>query len=132
MKAVKSMTVTAVPWSERQGSARQLPSPIPQPAHGEPEIYRSLAVAIFDFRIRRRTGVFSDDSVDHEFESKGIMTPRRSDSGHLCFFKYLKLLQKIVTCGFFIPPLGFVGFCTGNDSKGLALCAARSHIVAVR
>jgi hypothetical protein len=23
-------------------------------------------------------------------------------------------------------------FCTGNDSKALALCAARSHIVAVR
>jgi hypothetical protein len=23
-------------------------------------------------------------------------------------------------------------FCTGNDSKALAFCAARSHIVAVR
>jgi hypothetical protein len=32
----------------------------------------------------------------------------------------------------FAPPNGFNWICTGNDSKPLALCAARSHIVAVR
>jgi hypothetical protein len=109
-----------------------LPSPIPQAAHGELEIYRALAFAIFDFRIRRRRGVFSDDSVDHEFESKGITLPRGRASGYLYFFKCLKLQRKIETCDFYVPPPGFVDFCTGNESKALALCAARSHIVAVR
>jgi len=33
---------------------------------------------------------------------------------------------------FFAPVPNFLTFCTENDSKGLALCAARPHIVAVR
>jgi hypothetical protein len=44
----------------------------------------------------------------------------------------LKLLSKMENCDFYAPPADVVRFCTENDSKALALCAARSHIVAVR
>jgi hypothetical protein len=44
----------------------------------------------------------------------------------------MKLQGKITSCDFFTPPPNAVIFCTGNASKALAFCAARSHIVAVR
>jgi hypothetical protein len=47
-------------------------------------------------------------------------------------FNYLKLQPKTVSFDFSATLQNSVDFCTGNDSKALALCAARSHIVAVR
>jgi len=45
---------------------------------------------------------------------------------------YLKSLKKDTDVAFLSNPVADVIFCTGNDLKTLALCAARSHIVAVR
>jgi hypothetical protein len=44
----------------------------------------------------------------------------------------LKQWLKIVFCCFFTMPPSLVNFALENDLKGLAFCAARSHIVAVR
>ena len=44
----------------------------------------------------------------------------------------LKLLNKDPAVAFLSNSAAGVIFCTGNDLKTLALCAARSHIVAVR
>jgi hypothetical protein len=88
--------------------------------------------AVFDFRIRPGTGVFSDDSADHEIESSGKMAPQRGFPGFGDMFKYLKSQPKTVEFDFFATLKNSVDFCTRNDSKALALCAARSHIVAVR
>jgi hypothetical protein len=46
--------------------------------------------------------------------------------------KYLKSLKKCADVAFLSNAAADVIFCTGNDLKTLALCAARSHIVAVR
>jgi hypothetical protein len=53
-------------------------------------MYRAASVAVFDFRIRLSRGVFSDDNVDHEFESCGIMPLRRGFPGLGGMLKYLK------------------------------------------
>jgi hypothetical protein len=44
----------------------------------------------------------------------------------------MELQEKIIGCDFFVASANAVIFCTGNVSKTLAFCAARSHIVAVR
>ena len=54
----------------------------------------------------------------------------RYDRGWI--FKYLILSNENVCCAACLPSSSYAEFCTGNDSKALALCAARSHIVAVR
>jgi hypothetical protein len=46
--------------------------------------------------------------------------------------KYLKSQRNTVFYAFSATLRNSVDFCTENDSKALALCAARSHIVAVR
>jgi hypothetical protein len=60
------------------------------------------------------------------------MAPRCGFPGFGDMFKYLKLLPKYPKLDFYATLQNSVDFCTGNDSKALALCAARSHIVAVR
>jgi hypothetical protein len=40
--------------------------------------------------------------------------------------------MKVTDVAFLSNPAADAIFCTGNDLKTLALCAARSHIVAVR
>jgi hypothetical protein len=44
----------------------------------------------------------------------------------------IEFIIKFTACDFFDPLPQGVRFCTGNDPKRLALCAARSHIGAVR
>jgi hypothetical protein len=79
-----------------------------------------------------RIGVFSDDTIDHEFESETIIAwqGRGSDLG--ADFKYLESQPKIARAGFFADSPGVSSFALENESKTLAFCAARSHIVAVR
>jgi hypothetical protein len=69
----------------------------------------------------------------HEYESveqeKSAAAAAR-DPFHLR--NHLKSLRKNPDVAFLSNPVPDVIFCTGNDLKTLALCAARSHIVAVR
>jgi hypothetical protein len=78
-----------------------------------------------------RNGVFSDDNVDHEFESMGVMAWRQRLADACVVFKHMKVLIKPE-----IPALMHSSlpaeFYAGNTSETLAFCAARSHIGAVR
>jgi hypothetical protein len=47
-------------------------------------------------------------------------------------FKHLKSQQKILEADLFSDSPGDSNFALENESKALAFCAARSHIVAVR
>jgi hypothetical protein len=47
-------------------------------------------------------------------------------------FKYLESQQKKRLTRFFAGSPGVLNFALENESKTLAFCAARSHIVAVR
>jgi hypothetical protein len=76
--------------------------------------------------------VFSDDNIDHEFESKAMMAQAQGLCCRDEAFKRLKLQGKTIGCDFLAPPPNPVIFALENDSKTLAFCAARSHIVAVR
>jgi len=60
------------------------------------------------------------------------MALRYDFAGFGGMFKYLKLRLKAIVCDFYETLQNSVNFCTENDSKALALCAARSHIGAVR
>jgi hypothetical protein len=59
-----------------------------------------MASAIFDFRISLRSGVFSDDSFDHEFESRAAIALGRPLFGVAGMPKRLESGQKIVGRGF--------------------------------
>jgi hypothetical protein len=84
------------------------------------------------FESTSRRGVFSDDTIDHEFESTAMMAQAQGFCDGDEVFNRMKLLGKTVGCDFFVPPPYPVIFALENDSKALAFCAARSHIVAVR
>jgi hypothetical protein len=73
-------------------------------------------------------GKFPMTELDHEFESKKIARDRRTRKITFVYIKHLVLLYNFGKSA----PDGLKWPCTGNDSKALALCAARSHIVAVR
>jgi len=69
----------------------------------------------------------------HEYESVEREKPAAAavrDPFHP--HNHLKLLKKVTDVAFLSNPTADAIFCTGNDLKTLALCAARSHIVAVR
>jgi hypothetical protein len=67
------MTVTEVPSGEGRRISRLLPSPILQAAHGVRRLIGHRHQLFFGFRISLRIGVFSDDGIDHEFESTAKM-----------------------------------------------------------
>ena len=80
------------------------------------------------FESARETGAFLLNVDDHEVESTTIMHRRNVPEAPPFSDILLKKLGKLVNAG-------FPGVCENrkeNDSKTLALCAARSHIVAVR
>jgi hypothetical protein len=93
---------------------------------------RRLDQLFFRRRISLRSSVFFADTRDHEFESSITLTRKPHLSGRRLACNQLKSQEKSVRCDFFVPPAGALTFCTENESKALALCAARSHIVAVR
>jgi hypothetical protein len=69
-----------------------------------------MASAIFDFRISLCRGVFSDDSLDHEFESRAATALGRRLLGVGGMPKRLESRQKTVGCGFFALQCGPVNF----------------------
>ena len=85
-----------------------LPSSIQQAAHG----YPALAAGILNAESDPRSGVFSDDVVDHEIESLLVMAPewRTFDVGET--FNHLKTRGKTVERGFLALSPNPVGFCT--------------------
>jgi hypothetical protein len=94
---------------------------------------QQLIFSIFSaLRISLRIRVFFDDGGDHEIENLKLMA--REQRGPLggVPINYLKSYQKMPPCDFFVVSANSVIFCGGNNSKALAFCAARSHIVAVR
>jgi hypothetical protein len=70
--------------------------------------------------------VHENESVERE---KPAVTAVR---GPFRLRNHLKSLMKVTDVAFLSNPAADAIFCTGNDLKTLALCAARSHIVAVR
>jgi hypothetical protein len=92
-----------------------------------------LGISYFSrHRISRRDGEFFDDSSDHEFENSPVSGPKARRSGVGVGLKYLESRSKIACAKFFAGSHGVSNFALENESKALAFCAARSHIVAVR
>src|SRR5258708_12740765 len=96
-------------------------------------MFPSTAFAIFRLRISLCRGVFSDDARNHESDSAAaIMTRGSSSFSADDTSKQLKSLRKVVGCDFFSAAPEFANFARENESKTLAFCAARSHLVALR
>jgi hypothetical protein len=109
---------------------RLLPSPIPHAAH-RCERRRRLCSPFFGvrigFRINRIKSVFCADAVDHEIESwRAMVKVETKPSRNILEFQYY------IPDPVLLPGQQPCEYCMENSSKGLALCAARSHIVAVR
>jgi hypothetical protein len=75
-----------------------------------------------------RGGVFSANAADHEVENTTIMHERNVSADPVIQCKLSNLQHKHLIPG--NAPLCKI--CMENEPKMLALCAARSHIVAVR
>jgi hypothetical protein len=134
MKAVKSITVTALPWV-RAGDEESVGSCLAQSCNARTGYGGRSGVRIsyfFDVRISSRSGVFFDDISDHEFENSATMAPWIARSSAGVTFKYLKSRRKTDRSRLLPARLGVSNFALENDLKALAFCAARSHIVAVR
>ena len=80
------------------------------------------------FRIGLRSGAFFLKIADHEMESTTIMHRRNVHNVGPLLLITLNFNGKMTRRRF--GPLCRI--CMENESKSLALCAARSHIVAVR
>jgi hypothetical protein len=87
---------------------------------------------LFRLRIGRSSHEFFDEGHDHEIESTVKCAFGWPVLSVEIPSNYLNLNNKNSGCDFFVPRRRGVAFCTGNNSKDLAFCAARSHIVAVR
>jgi hypothetical protein len=91
-----------------------------------------LRQLFFTARISLRDDEFFDDKRDHEFENSTLSALQGSRSGADASFKYLESQEKNRWRQAFADSHGVSNFALENETKALAFCAARSHIVAVR
>jgi hypothetical protein len=120
------MTVTVNPWIERGKVLRSCL------AQSGPSRTDNKGWALFGLRDGPCIHEFSTDTLDHEIARLGKAA---RPHGFQCARRDIQVFEmsnEKFSALIVLPAVQPCVFCTEKESKALALCAARSHIVAVR